>query len=396
MVSMKARSYLKIYIIFSGVVFLVIFVLSYFSLVFLNQRLQQQDFQIFLVMFGIPVAGIVLVSGLVASYIYFIKYKNFLKKYEEEYDFLVSKYFSDSETRKISVVENIFKGVDKDETGVYTILPKEDEFGEFGRIINLILSDLYNYDIEKSRLLAYQKEVINRLLNFISQPIVIIRKAHRKKSNIIVANLNMSFLNAIKAENVVRLAKKLFDMFKVKQTTDKYLYDLILELIRNYDDIDSLKEIFIGQEVGIEEFLVDVDWFFSPYDGRSRNIISFVKDLIKGSDFSEIDKDIVLEVLKYDEYRKTHSFEGVEGFVSPVAPEDEDSFIKKNQELFYREGVKVEDFVFTLGKTKEGESYNEPVFKSDMLVIPATSRHFSPERMLIVSFYSISLLPLKE
>ncbi|MFN4245548.1 MAG: hypothetical protein ACK4F9_05300 [Brevinematia bacterium] len=348
-------------------------------------------------MFGIPIGVIAVFSGFFVLYVYFFKYKSFLKLYKDEYDFLVSRVFDDAEVRKVSIIESIFKGMDKDEFGVYRIL-SYDEFGDLGKFMNILLTNVYNHEIEKSRLLSYQKEVINKLLGFIDDPVVIIRRSHRRRSNVIVGNLNLSFLKAIKPENAVRLATKLFELSKIKQSHDKYLYDSILDIIRSEEMTERLfsegiEDIFLSQDLGIEEFLVDIDWFFHPIDDRSKNVVLFLKELVKGNDLMDIDRNLVLDVLSYDEYRKSYSLPdsiAQTDIIPPVAPDDENTFIAKKQELFYHSGVEVADFKFLLGVNNTNDA-NEPVFNSSFVVIPATSKHFSPEKMLILYFKKISV-----
>ncbi len=383
--------------ILSGFAFLSIVILSYFSLIFLNQNLKQEEFFNYFFTFGVPIIVIAFVSGGILWYVYFFKYRNFLKLYKDEYDFLVSRILDNSDVRKVSFTESIFKGLEKDEFGFYKILPY-DEFGELSRFINALLTNVYSYEIEKSRLLSYQKEVINKLLNFIDDPVVIVRRSHRRRGNIIVGNLNLSFLRAIRAENVVKLATKLFNMFKIKQSHDKYLYDLIVDIVR-FEGISEkllsgdIEEMFVGQEVGIEEFLVDIEWFFHPVDDKSRNIILFLKDLVKGSDFMDIDKDLVLNVLDYEEYRNSYSLPdsvSQTDVIPLVAPDDENLFIQKKQEMFYRSGIDLKDFRFILGSASP--KTNETVFESTFTVIPATSKNFSPEKMLVLYFKKVSIV----
>ncbi|MEN2997979.1 MAG: hypothetical protein ABDH28_02950 [Brevinematia bacterium] len=392
---MKIKTYLKASIIISGLSFVIIVALLYFSTLFLNQNLPEERFKSYLIFFGIPLASISTLSGIFITYVYFFKYSKFLKTYKEEYEFFISKVFSDTEIRKTSSIENLFKGLEKKESGIYEIIPQEDEFGEFGRIINFLLSNLYSQDIEKSRLLSFQKEVINKLLSFTNVPIVIIRKTHRKKGSIIVSNLNYAFLKTIKAENVVKLASKLLEILKVKQASDKYLYDLVFEIVRA-EDLEGLKEIFIGQDIGVEEFLVEVEWFFSPADDRAKKILLLLKDLVKGSDLTEIDQELVLEILEYEEYRKEFSLPDsvsvVEGFINIVAPEDEITFVRKKQDLFYREGLKVRKFRFFLAKDSFSKTTGDTMFDSTITIVPATSKHFSPERMLLLCFDNISTI----
>lgn len=393
---MKIRRYIKISLVGSGFLFLLLFVLGYFSIVFVSQFFGESWYYVYVTYIGVPVMIVSFLGGVIVSYVYFFKYRSFLNMYYEEYDSFISKLFVDTDIRKFSVIESIFRGVDKDESGVYKVLPHSDEFGDFGRVINLLLSNLYQQDVEKSRLLSYQKEVINKLLNFIDEPIVILRKAHSKKGSIIVGNLNRSFLSAIKPENVVRLATKLFDRLKVKQVQDRYLYDLVIEIIRSEGNEDKgIDEIFVGQEIGIEEFLVEIDWFFYPVDERSQRIISFMKDLIKGSDFVEMDSELVLDVLGYEEYRKSYSLPdsaSESDFITLIAPDDEITFIKKRQDIFYRDGIEIRNFRFVLGSSQKTKVENEHIFDSDFVLIPATSRSFSPEKMLIIMFRKISIV----
>lgn len=390
---MKVRTYLKSVYLVSVFSLVFVVVLVYFSAIFLSQRLSSEDFQSYLFIFGIPLGAVALLSALFVVYVYVFKYLGFVKVYKEEYNFLISKVFSDTEVRKVSLIEGIFKGLEKDESGVYNILPQEDEFGEFGRVINILLSNIYNQDVEKSRLLSFQKEVINKLLGFTNVPVVIVRKAHRKKPAVIVSNLNIAFLKAIKAENVVRLATRLLDVLKVKQASDKYLYDMVVDVVRA-EDIEELKRVFTGQEIGIEEFLVELEWFFCPADDRAKKILTLLKELVKGSDLIEMEKNLVLEVFDYETYRKEYSLPEsittVEGFIAPVAPDDETTFIKKRQDSFYREGLKLKKFRFFLAKG-DGGSAKEPVFESSITVVPATSKHFSPEKMLLLCFDEISV-----
>lgn len=390
---MTTRTYIKLAIIISGLSFAIILVILYFLVVFLSQNLNASRFQTFLIFFGIPMFLLSLGAGIFISITYFFRYRNFLKTYQEEYKSLVSKIYSDQDTRKTSFIENLFKGIHKDDTGIYHILPFEDEFGDIGKTINIILTNVYEQDTEKSRLLSYQKEVINRLLDFANKPILILRKMHHKKSTIIVSNINLPFLKAIKAENVVRLASRLIERLKVSHYSEKYLYDLVFDIVRA-ESMEDIKEIFVGQEIGIEEFLVDIDWFFQPIDRRSSDIISVIKDLIKGSDLTETDKSATLEILNYKEYRKNYELPDVvseaEGFIGPVVPDDEDTFIKKKNEEFYREGLKIKDFKFYIARDTTKTSSRDVEFSSDITIFPATSKHFSPEKMLIICFDRIS------
>ncbi|MCX8028874.1 MAG: hypothetical protein N2712_02650 [Brevinematales bacterium] len=391
---MNIRNYIKSSIILSGFTFVIILIVLYFLTVFLNQNLSPQSFEKYLVLFGIPLYVISLSSGLIIAYIYFFKYRKFLKEYHERYKVIVSKVFGDLESRKTSLLENLLKGTHKDESGIFSVLPEDDEFGDFGRMINIMLSNVYHQDIEKSRLLSYQKEVISKLISFVDIPIIILRKIHQKKPSVIVANLNLEFLKAIKTENVVKLAVKLMDRFKIKQHPDKYLYDTIFDIIRSRNSED-IEEIFTGQEIGIEEFLVEVDWFLHPVDDRSKKIISVLKELVRGSDLTDLDINTVLDILNYSEYRKryglpealskTDILQETQGLIPTVVPEDESSFIKTKQISFYREGLTLENFKFSLAN-------NEVIFNSTIKIFPATSKHFSPEKMLIIQFIEIKTL----
>lgn len=395
---MNTRKLIKRTIILSISSLLVIFVFLYFSISILPKE-DPKFFNKFLLTFILPLGSFSLIIFLILSYFYLFNYKIFLKKYEEMYENIIAKALSQDKNRKYSLLEDLIKGAEKDPNGRIKIIESEDEFGEIGHLINLILPLIYEQDIEKSKLLAFQKEVINKLLSFIDEPVVILRLITKGRKIVIVSNLNESFLNALKTENLVKLAKKLMDTLKLKEREDLYLYNLIFDIIRSENLKEDLKEIFIGQELGVEEFLVEFDKFFTPFDERSKNIVKFITEVIKGSEITEIDRDISLECLDYKSYRESYILpEVVESLLGPVAPDDELTFLKKQQDLLYKQGIEIKNFNFILfpkeikNSPKSNILEKEVVFNSSFTIIPATNKRFSNEKMLVMKFSEIKVL----
>ncbi len=337
------------------------------------------------------------------SYVYYIRYRKMLSLYQEEYKKIIERTSLKDSERYLSLLDDLVGGTRKD--GNKYLVINEDEFGTLGETINIVLSEVYEIDTEKSKRLLFQKELISKLLELVPDPLIGTKNMKVGNSTrYIVNNVNSAFLSKLRIENVVKLVYRLYELLKIGTIKDKYIYDIFSSIVRG--DIEDFKDYLLSEETNIEEFLIDIWWFMAPVDERAMKIIQLLIELLKGEDLLDIPQDITLDVLKYEEYREKFisSFSGseIEGIIPATAPEDEISFLKKQESKLFSEGLEIEDFKFALLPPKKLDQkvvYNSPyipqeddiIIKSKIKIIPIITKKYK-ERDIFLKFLQISLL----
>lgn len=337
------------------------------------------------------------------SYVYYIRYRKMLSLYQEEYKKIIERTSLNDSERYLSLLDELV-GESRKDGNKYLVI-NEDEFGTLGEIINIVLSEVYEIDTEKSKRLLFQKELISKLLEMVPDPLIGTKNMKVGNSTrYIVNNVNSAFLSKLRIENVVKLVYRLYELLKIGTIKDKYIYDIFSSIVRG--DIEDFKDYLLSEETNIEEFLIDIWWFMAPVDERAMKIIQLLIELLKGEDLLDIPQDITLDVLKYEEYREKFisSFSGseIEGIIPATAPEDEISFLKKQESKLFSEGLEIEDFKFALLPPKKLDQkvvYNSPyipqeddiIIKSKIKIIPIITKKYK-ERDIFLKFLQISLL----
>lgn len=337
------------------------------------------------------------------SYVYYIRYRKMLSLYQEEYKKIIERTSLNDSERYLSLLDDLVGETRKD--GNKYLVINEDEFGTLGETINIVLSEVYEIDTEKSKRLLFQKELISKLLEMVPDPLIGTKNMKVGNSTrYIVNNVNSAFLSKLRIENVVKLVYRLYELLKIGTIKDKYIYDIFSSIVRG--DIEDFKDYLLSKETNIEEFLIDIWWFMAPVDERAMKIIQLLIELLKGEDLLDIPQDITLDVLKYEEYREKFisSFSGseIEGIIPATAPEDEISFLKKQESKLLSEGLEIEDFKFALLPPKKLDQkvvYNSPyipqeddiIIKSKIKIIPIITKKYK-ERDIFLKFLQISLL----
>jgi hypothetical protein len=337
------------------------------------------------------------------SYVYYIRYRKMLSLYQEEYKKIIERTSLNDSERYLSLLDELV-GESRKDGNKYLVI-NEDEFGTLGETINIVLSEVYEIDTEKSKRLLFQKELISKLLEMVPDPLIGTKNMKVGNSTrYIVNNVNSAFLSKLRIENVVKLVYRLYELLKIGTIKDKYIYDIFSSIVRG--DIEDFKDYLLSEETNIEEFLIDIWWFMAPVDERAMKIIQLLIELLKGEDLLDIPQDITLDVLKYEEYREKFisSFSGseIEGIIPATAPEDEISFLKKQESKLFSEGLEIEDFKFALLPPKKLDQkvvYNSPyipqeddiIIKSKIKIIPIITKKYK-ERDIFLKFLQISLL----
>ena len=337
------------------------------------------------------------------SYVYYIRYRKMLSLYQEEYKKIIERTSLNDSERYLSLLDDLV-GESRKDGNKYLVI-NEDEFGTLGETINIVLSEVYEIDTEKSKRLLFQKELISKLLEMVPDPLIGTKNMKVGNSTrYIVNNVNSSFLSKLRIENVVKLVYRLYELLKIGTIKDKYIYDIFSSIVRG--DIEDFKDYLLSEETNIEEFLIDIWWFMAPVDERAMKIIQLLIELLKGEDLLDIPQDITLDVLKYEEYREKFisSFSGseIEGIIPATAPEDEISFLKKQESKLFSEGLEIEDFKFALLPPKKLDQkvvYNSPyipqeddiIIKSKIKIIPIITKKYK-ERDIFLKFLQISSL----
>jgi hypothetical protein len=337
------------------------------------------------------------------SYVYYIRYRKMLSLYQEEYKKIIERTSLNDSERYLSLLDDLV-GESRKDGNKYLVI-NEDEFGTLGETINIVLSEVYEIDTEKSKRLLFQKELISKLLEMVPDPLIGTKNMKVGNSTrYIVNNVNSAFLSKLRIENVVKLVYRLYEILKIGTIKDKYIYDIFSSIVRG--DIEDFKDYLLSEETNIEEFLIDIWWFMAPVDERAMKIIQLLIELLKGEDLLDIPQDITLDVLKYEEYREKFisSFSGseIEGIIPATAPEDEISFLKKQESKLFSEGLEIEDFKFALLPPKKLDQkvfYNSPyipqeddiIIKSKIKIIPIITKKYK-ERDIFLKFLQISLL----
>jgi hypothetical protein len=337
------------------------------------------------------------------SYVYYIRYRKMLSLYQEEYKKIIERTSLNDSERYLSLLDDLV-GESRKDGNKYLVI-NEDEFGTLGETINIVLSEVYEIDTEKSKRLLFQKELISKLLEMVPDPLIGTKNMKVGNSTrYIVNNVNSAFLSKLRIENVVKLVYRLYELLKIGTIKDKYIYDIFSSIVRG--DIEDFKDYLLSEETNIEEFLIDIWWFMAPVDERAMKIIQLLIELLKGEDLLDIPQDITLDVLKYEEYREKFisSFSGseIEGIIPATAPEDEISFLKKQESKLFSEGLEIEDFKFALLPPKKLDQkvvYNSPyipqeddiIIKSKIKIIPIITKKYK-ERDIFLKFLQISLL----
>jgi hypothetical protein len=337
------------------------------------------------------------------SYVYYIRYRKMLSLYQEEYKKIIERISLNDSERYLSLLDDLV-GESRKDGNKYLVI-NEDEFGTLGETINIVLSEVYEIDTEKSKRLLFQKELISKLLEMVPDPLIGTKNMKVGNSTrYIVNNVNSAFLSKLRIENVVKLVYRLYELLKIGTIKDKYIYDIFSSIVRG--DIEDFKDYLLSEETNIEEFLIDIWWFMAPVDERAMKIIQLLIELLKGEDLLDIPQDITLDVLKYEEYREKFisSFSGseIEGIIPATAPEDEISFLKKQESKLFSEGLEIEDFKFALLPPKKLDQkvvYNSPyipqeddiIIKSKIKIIPIITKKYK-ERDIFLKFLQISLL----
>ena len=337
------------------------------------------------------------------SYVYYIRYRKMLSLYQEEYKKIIERTSLNDSERYLSLLDDLV-GESRKDGNKYLVI-NEDEFGTLGETINIVLSEVYEIDTEKSKRLLFQKELISKLLEMVPDPLIGTKNMKVGNSTrYIVNNVNSAFLSKLRIENVVKLVYRLYELLKIGTIKDKYIYDIFSSIVRG--DIEDFKDYLLSEETNIEEFLIDIWWFMAPVDERAMKIIQLLIELLKGEDLLDIPQDITLDVLKYEEYREKFisSFSGseIEGIIPATAPEDEISFLKKQESKLFSEGLEIEDFKFALLPPKKLDQkvvYNSPyipqeddiIIKSKIKIIPIITKKYK-ERDIFLKFLQISSL----
>lgn len=337
------------------------------------------------------------------SYVYYIRYRKMLSLYQEEYKKIIERTSLNDSERYLSLLDDLV-GESRKDGNKYLVI-NEDEFGTLGETINIVLSEVYEIDTEKSKRLLFQKELISKLLEMVPDPLIGTKNMKVGNSTrYIVNNVNSSFLSKLRIENVVKLVYRLYELLKIGTIKDKYIYDIFSSIVRG--DIEDFKDYLLSEETNIEEFLIDIWWFMAPVDERAMKIIQLLIEVLKGEDLLDIPQDITLDVLKYEEYREKFisSFSGseIEGIIPATAPEDEISFLKKQESKLFSEGLEIEDFKFALLPPKKLDQkvvYNSPyipqeddiIIKSKIKIIPIITKKYK-ERDIFLKFLQISSL----
>lgn len=337
------------------------------------------------------------------SYVYYIRYRKMLSIYQEEYKKIIERTSLNDSERYLSLLDDLV-GESRKDGNKYLVI-NEDEFGTLGETINIVLSEVYEIDTGKSKRLLFQKELISKLLEMVPDPLIGTKNMKVGNSTrYIVNNVNSAFLSKLRIENVVKLVYRLYELLKIGTIKDKYIYDIFSSIVRG--DIEDFKDYLLSEETNIEEFLIDIWWFMAPVDERAMKIIQLLIELLKGEDLLDIPQDITLDVLKYEEYREKFisSFSGseIEGIIPATAPEDEISFLKKQESKLFSEGLEIEDFKFALLPPKKLDQkvvYNSPyipqeddiIIKSKIKIIPIITKKYK-ERDIFLKFLQISSL----
>ena len=337
------------------------------------------------------------------SYVYYIRYRKMLSLYQEEYKKIIERTSLNDSERYLSLLDDLV-GESRKDGNKYLVI-NEDEFGTLGETINIVLSEVYEIDTEKSKRLLFQKELISKLLEMVPDPLIGTKNMKVGNSTrYIVNNVNSAFLSKLRIENVVKLVYRLYELLKIGTIKDKYIYDIFSSIVRG--DIEDFKDYLLSEETNIEEFLIDIWWFMAPVDERAMKIIQLLIEVLKGEDLLDIPQDITLDVLKYEEYREKFisSFSGseIEGIIPATAPEDEISFLKKQESKLFSEGLEIEDFKFALLPPKKLDQkvvYNSPyipqeddiIIKSKIKIIPIITKKYK-ERDIFLKFLQISSL----
>jgi len=337
------------------------------------------------------------------SYVYYIRYRKMLSLYQEEYKKIIERTSLNDSERYLSLLDDLV-GESRKDGNKYLVI-NEDEFGTLGETINIVLSEVYEIDTGKSKRLLFQKELISKLLEMVPDPLIGTKNMKVGNSTrYIVNNVNSAFLSKLRIENVVKLVYRLYELLKIGTIKDKYIYDIFSSIVRG--DIEDFKDYLLSEETNIEEFLIDIWWFMAPVDERAMKIIQLLIELLKGEDLLDIPQDITLDVLKYEEYREKFisSFSGseIEGIIPATAPEDEISFLKKQESKLFSEGLEIEDFKFALLPPKKLDQkvvYNSPyipqeddiIIKSKIKIIPIITKKYK-ERDIFLKFLQISSL----
>ncbi len=391
----------------NSLVFSILFLVSnlvyiYYSVVLVKVNLPISTFLGYLTLSLPLVLSSIFLLGYL-SYVYYIRYRKMLSLYQEEYKKIIEKTSLNDSERYLSLLDELVGESRKDENKYLVI--NEDEFGTLGETINLVLSQVYEIDKEKSRRLLFQKELISKLLEMVPEPLIGIKNMRvGNTTRYIVNNVNTAFLTKLRIENVVKLVNRLYELLKIGTIKDKYIYDIFSSIVRG--DIEDFKDYLLGEETNIEEFLIDIWWFMAPIDERSMKIVQLLIELLKGENLLDIDQEITLDVLKYEEYREKFisSLSGseIEGIIPATAPEDEISFLRKQETKLLSEGLEIEEFKFALLPDKKLDQkvvYNSPYLpqeddikiKSKVKIIPIITKKYK-ERDIFLKFLQISLL----
>jgi len=401
MVKTPIKKHIKNSLILSILTSVLILLYIYYSVVLIKVNLPTNLFWGYLTL-SLPIFLLSVLTLSYITYVYYFKYRKTLSEYQDEYKKIIEKTSLNDSKRYLSLLDEIV-GEAREEDNRYIII-NEDEFGTLGEIINVALSKVYEIDIEKSRRLLFQRELIFKLLEMIPDPIIGIKNMRiENTTRYVVNNINNAFLSKIKIENVVKIVNRLYELLKIGTIKDKYIYDILSDIIRG--NLEDIKNYILSEESSIEDFLIDIWWFMAPIDERSMKIIQLLIELLKGKDIIDIDKDVTLSVFKYEEYKEKFisSFSGseIEGIIPAIAPEDEISFLKKQGTKLFSEGLEIEDLKFALlpaNKLGSKVVYDTPyqpedediLIQAKIKVIPILTKKYK-ERDIFLKFLKISV-----
>jgi len=401
MVKTPIKKHIKNSLILSILTSVLILLYIYYSVVLIKVNLPTNLFWGYLTL-SLPISLLSVLTLSYITYVYYFKYRKTLSEYQDEYKKIIEKTSLSDSKRYLSLLDELV-GEAREEDNRYIII-NEDEFGTLGEIINVALSKVYEIDIEKSRRLLFQRELIFKLLEMIPDPIIGIKNMRiENTTRYVVNNINNAFLSKIKIENVVKIVNRLYELLKIGTIKDKYIYDILSDIIRG--NLEDIKNYILSEESSIEDFLIDIWWFMAPVDERSMKIIQLLIELLKGKDIIDIDKDVTLSVFKYEEYKEKFisSFSGseIEGIIPAIAPEDEISFLKKQGTKLFSEGLEIEDLKFALlpaNKLGSRVVYDTPyqpedediLIQAKIKVIPILTKKYK-ERDIFLKFLKISV-----
>lgn len=401
MVKTPIKKHIKNSLILSTLTSVLILLYIYYSVVLIKVNLPTNLFWGYLTL-SLPIFLLSVLTLSYITYVYYFKYRKTLSEYQDEYKKIIEKTSLSDSKRYLSLLDELV-GEAREEDNRYIII-NEDEFGTLGEIINVALSKVYEIDIEKSRRLLFQRELIFKLLEMIPDPIIGIKNMRiENTTRYVVNNINNAFLSKIKIENVVKIVNRLYELLKIGTIKDKYIYDILSDIIRG--NLEDIKNYILSEESSIEDFLIDIWWFMAPVDERSMKIIQLLIELLKGKDIIDIDKDVTLSVFKYEEYKEKFisSFSGseIEGIIPAIAPEDEISFLKKQGTKLFSEGLEIEDLKFALlpaNKLGSKVVYDTPyqpedediLIQAKIKVIPILTKKYK-ERDIFLKFLKISV-----